>query len=50
MNIEKVNAMANVLLAMRETFFPDRNTKDDIVKRASDVIISELKDGETERT
>jgi len=30
-NTEKVNTMANVLLAMREAFSPDRIVKDKII-------------------
>ncbi len=43
LSIAKLNAMANVLSAMKDTFFPDRSEKDEIVKKASGIILEELK-------
>jgi hypothetical protein len=42
-SVARLNAMANVLSAMKDTFFPDRSEKDEIVKRASEIILIELK-------
>lgn len=42
-SVSKLNAMANVLSAMKDTFFPDRSEKDEIVKLASGIIHTELK-------
>ena len=41
-SVEKLNAMANVLSAMKDTYFPDRSEKDEIVKKASKIILEEL--------
>jgi hypothetical protein len=41
-DVEKVNAMANVILAMKATVIPDRNRKDEIISSASTVIYREL--------
>jgi len=43
LSIAKLNAMSNVLSAMKDTFFPDRSEKDEIVKKASEIILIELK-------
>ena len=37
-----INAMANVLSAMKDTYFPDRSEKDNIVRRASEIVAKEL--------
>jgi len=43
LSVAKLNAMANVLSSMKDTFFPDRSEKDEIVKMASKIISDELK-------
>lgn len=43
LSVAKLNAMANVLSSMKDTFFPDRSEKDEIVRLASTIILKELK-------
>lgn len=43
LSVAKLNAMANVLSSMKDTFFPDRSEKDEIVRLASAIILKELK-------
>jgi len=43
LSVAKLNAMAHVLSSMKDTFFPDRSEKDEIVKLASAIILKELK-------
>ncbi len=45
-SVAVINAMANVLSAMKDTFFPERAQKDSIVKQASEIILKELKNFE----
>jgi len=42
--IETIDALANVLSAIKDSFIPDRNIKDDIVRIASDLLVDQLKE------
>ncbi len=46
--LETINVLANVLSAIKNSFIPDRNVKDDIVIISSALLLEELKKLEKE--
>lgn len=41
-SIKKIEALSQMIIAVKDVYFPDRATKDEIIKKATNIIVKEV--------